>query len=172
MKHTNVQEIISEIVKKIRLYGQWMVSDLNEDELNWIPPKSNARTIQSYFRHIINAEIYWLKHLGDESFSYEPRSVEFPKLQKTYEKLGNYFTSKMNDAKEGELEIRTPVFNGNELQKPGSFSWIVLRTSLHAIHHFGQIAHIRYSMDKPPNPDLRKVTWGETMDIIAKAMLM
>ncbi|MHA1941302.1 MAG: DinB family protein [Candidatus Hodarchaeales archaeon] len=172
MKNTDVKGTITKIVKKIRLYGQWMVDDLSYEELNWIPPESNARTIQSYFRHIINAEIYWLKHLGDESFTYEPRTVEFRQLQETYQKLGQYLKSKINNAEEAELEIRTPSYEGNELQNPGTFSWIVLRTSLHAIHHFGQISHIRYSMDKPPNPDLQKVTWGETMDIIAKAMLI
>jgi uncharacterized damage-inducible protein DinB len=172
MENKNVKGIISEIVDKLRLYGQWMIDGLNDRELSWIPPDSNARTIQSYFRHIINAEIYWLKHLGDESFSYEPRSVEFSVLQETYKKLGNYLTTRINEIEEEELTIRTPIFEGNELQTPGSFSWIVLRTSLHAIHHFGQISHIRYSLDNPPNPDSRTVTWGETMDIIAKAMLI
>ena len=172
MNNANVKGIISKIVEKIRLYGQWMVDDLSEDEITWVPPDSSARTIQSYFRHIVNAEIYWLKHLGDESFSYEPRSAVFKTLQETYKNLGEYLKSKLDSAEEEELVIRTPIFDKNELQKPGSLSWVILRTSLHAIHHFGQVAHIRYSMDKPPDPDLRKVTWGETMDIIAKAMLI
>ena len=70
------------------------------------------------------------------------------------------------------MAIRLPSYDNEKLVKPGNFTWLVLRTSLHAIHHFGQIAHIRYSLNNPPNKEERKVTWGEAMDVIVKAMLI
>ena len=171
MEATDIRSNIIEIIQKLRIYGHWMLDNLTPLELTWLPKDTNAQTITDYFRHIINAEIFWLKHLGDTKFKYEPESEEFTKLLQTYKQLENYLIDRITNTSDSELAIRLPVYENDKLLKPGNFSWLVLRTSLHAIHHFGQIAHIRYSLNNPPNKETRKVTWGEAMDVILKAML-
>ncbi|MHA1975689.1 MAG: DinB family protein [Candidatus Hodarchaeales archaeon] len=172
MNEQEIRQQIIEIIKVLRTYGHWMLEDLTKENLLWRPENTNARNIYSFFRHIINAEIYWLKHLGDETFSYEPKAIEFQKLVGTYGKLEKYLITLIENTESQQLEFHTPKFEGEELIDPGTISWVVLRTSLHAIHHFGQIAHIRYSMEKPPNLMTRKVSWGAAMDIVVKAMLL
>ncbi|PWI47631.1 hypothetical protein CEE45_10720 [Candidatus Heimdallarchaeota archaeon B3_Heim] len=172
MTAQKIKQQIVEIIKVLRTYGHWMLEDLIKEDLLWQPENTNARTIQSFFRHIINAEIFWLKHLEDETYSYEPKSSDFQKLLLTFDELEKHFITCIQNSKDSDLEFHTPKYEGEELMTPGTLSWVILRTSLHAVHHFGQIAHIRYSMDKPPNKETRKISWGGTMDIIVKAMLL
>jgi uncharacterized damage-inducible protein DinB len=172
MEANEIRSSIVEIIQKLRVYGHWMVDNLTPLELTWLPKNTDAQTITDYFRHIVNAEIFWLKHLGDTKFEYESKSEEFTKLLQTYKKLENYLINQITNTSDTELAIRLPIYENEKLLKPGNISWLVLRTSLHAIHHFGQIAHIRYSINNPPNKRERKVTWGEAMDVIVKAMLI
>jgi uncharacterized damage-inducible protein DinB len=172
MKTPEIQSKIIEIIQKLRLYGQWILEGISPSELDWSPDDKYAQTIIQYFRHIVNAEIYWLKHIGDNTFEYEPESVKFQKLLQKYIQLEKYLISKINNASEEELAIRLPLFENDTLVQQGSMVWLILRTSLHAVHHFGQIAHIRYSLNNPPDAETRKVTWGEAMDVIIKAMLL
>ena len=172
MESSSIQTKIIEIIQKLRLYGYWMLHGLTPLELGWSPNNTDAQTITDYFRHIINAEIFWLKHIGDTTFKYESESEDFDKFLKTYEELENYLIGKIRNMSDAELAIRLPKYENDKLIKSGNFSWLVLRTSLHAIHHFGQIAHIRYSLNNPPKKETRKVTWGEAMDVILKAMLL
>lgn len=169
MEKAEIQSKIIEIIEKLRLYGLWMFEDLSSSDLTWTP-NGDAKTIAHYFRHIVNAEIYWLKHLGDTTYEYEPESQKFKKLLEIYTQLGEYLIEKIKA--EGNLAIRLPIYENDSLVQVGNLSWVILRTSLHSIHHFGQIAHIRYSLNKPPNKETRKVTWGEAMDVIVKAMLL
>ena len=172
MREQKIKQQIVEIIKVLRTYGHWMLEDLIKEDLLWQPEKTNARTIQSFFRHIINAEIFWLKHLKDETYSYEQKSSEFQKLLLTFDELEKHFITCIQNSKDSDLEFHTPKYEGEELMTPGTLSWVILRTSLHAVHHFGQIAYIRYSIDKPPNKETREISWGGTMDIIVKAMLL
>ena len=73
MREQKIKQQIVEIIKVLRTYGHWMLEDLIKEDFLWQPEKTNARTIQSLFRHIINAEIFWLKHLEDETYLYEPK---------------------------------------------------------------------------------------------------
>ncbi len=171
METSEIQSKIIEIIQKLRLYGNWMLDGLSSSELNWVPQDTDAQTIAQHFRHIINAEIFWLKHLGDTTFEYEPESAKFHKLLQNYKHLEEYLITRINITSEVELAIRLPIFENDSLVKQGSLGWVVIRTSLHAIHHLAQIAHIRHSLNNPPNIETRKVTWGEAMDVIAKAML-
>lgn len=171
METPEIRSKITEIIQKLRLYGHWMLDGLSPSELSWSPQDSDAKTITQYFRHIINAEIFWLKHLGDTNFEYESESKEFHDLLQKYNQLEKYLITKIRNASKVELATHLPIYENDLLVKQGSLGWVVLRTSLHAIHHFGQIAHIRNSLDKPPNKETRKVNWGEAMDVIAKAML-
>ncbi len=172
MKQQEIKDQIIEIIQGLRVYGHWMLEDLTKEEILWQPDNTNARTIQSFLRHIVNAEVFWLKHLSDETFSYEPKSINFQKLLQTYDKLENHFITCIQNANDTDLEFHTPKYEGEVLVSPGTISWVILRTSLHSIHHFGQIAHIRYSMEKPPNKETQKISWGEAMDIVVKAMLL
>jgi len=167
-----IQSKIIEIIQKLRLYGHWMLDGLSSSELSWSPENADAQTISQYFRHVINAEIYWLKHLGDTTFEYEPESKEFQDLLQKYNQLEKYLITKISNASELELATHLPIYDNDLLVKNGSLGWVVLRTSLHAIHHFGQISHIRHSLNNPPNIETRKITWGEAMDVIAQTMLL
>ncbi|MHA2109661.1 MAG: DinB family protein, partial [Candidatus Hodarchaeales archaeon] len=71
LKSQEIRQQIVEIITGLRTYGHWMLEDLTKEELLWKPENTSARTIQSYVRHIINAEIFWLKHLEDEAYNYE-----------------------------------------------------------------------------------------------------
>ncbi len=172
MNSENTKQQLIEIVKTLRMYDHWMLEGLSQKEFEWKPVGGRARTIKSLFRHILNAEIYWLKHLGDNSYSYESKTESIDHLFEAFNKIEQHLISLLSNASDDDLMIKNPKFNGDKLQIPGSLAWIVLRTSLHAVHHFGQIAHIRFSMEKPPNPEERKVTWGEAMDVITKVMLL
>ena len=172
MEAHEIRSSIIEIIQKLRMYGHWMLGNLTPLELTWLPKNTDAQTITDYFRHIINAEIFWLKHIGDTKYEYEPESEEFTKLLQTYKQLEDYLIDRIKNSPDTELAIRLPIYENEKLVTPGNLSWLVLRTSLHAIHHFGQIAHIRYSINNPPNKGERKVSWGEAMDVIVKAMLI
>ena len=160
-----------EIVKTLRIYEKWMLEGLVQEDYEWRPSGGSGRTIQSLVRHIINAEIYWLKHLGDDTYNYLSRKNTINDMSLTFKELEHHLISLLNNASDDDLKITNPIFDDDKLETPGSLAWMVIRTSLHAVHHFGQIAHIRFSMEKPPDPEERKVSWGEAMDVIAKAML-
>lgn len=152
------------MILMLRQYGNHLLDGLTPDELVWRPEGTRGRTIKSYFRHMINAEIYWLKSLEDHSFDYLPKEAEFGELLTTYNNLENHLAQSLDNSTEEQLKARVPLFEDDELQKKGTLTWMILRTSLHAIHHFGQISHIRYSIENPPlkNPDVP--TWGKIMD--------
>ena len=166
-----IQSKITEIIQKLRLYGHWMLDGLSSSELIWSPENTDAQTIIHYFQHIINAEVFWLNHLGDTTFKCESESKELQDLLQKYNHLEKHLITKISDASEVELATRLPIYDNDLLVKQGSLGWVVLRTSLHAIHHFGQISHIRHSLNNPPNIEARKFTWEEAMDVIAQTML-
>lgn len=155
---------LKEIIPLIRDYACHMLSELSTSELLWRPDGTKGRTIQSYFRHMINAEIYWLKSLEDHFFDYLPKEAEFSELLTTYNNLESHLAQSLDNSTEEQLKVRVPFFEDDILQKKGTLAWMIMRTSLHAIHHFGQISHIRYSIENPPlkNPDVP--TWGKIMD--------
>ncbi len=155
------QQRLKEIVGMIRKYGYQMLEGLTSDELTWRPDGTRARTIQSYLGHIINAEIYWLKTLDDEKFDYLPKDASFEELMDIYHQLEGHIVQSIEKASPGDLILLAPIFQEKQLRQKGSLAWMVERTSLHAIHHFGQVAHIRYSLENPPSI---KPRWGKVMD--------
>ena len=161
INNNSFQQRLKEIVGMIRNYGSQMLEGLTSEELTWCPDGTQARTIQSYFRHIINAEIYWLKTLDDETFDYLPENASFDELMDIYLQLKDHIIQAIEKASADDLIPRVPIFQEKELRQKGSLSWMIERTSLHAIHHFGQVAHIRYSLEKPPSITPR---WGNVMD--------
>ncbi len=161
--NSTFQQRLKEIVVIIRKYGYQMLEGLTSDELTWRPDGTRARTIQSYLRHIINAEIYWLKTLDDETFDFLPSDASFDELMEAYQQLEGHIVQSIDKASPDDLIPRVPLFQEKELHQKGSLAWMVERTSLHAIHHFGEVAHIRYSLETPPSI---KPTWGNVMDSI------
>ena len=146
----------------------WLIDDLSLEDLLWKPPESDSRTITSYFRHIINAEIYWLQQLGIKNFEFIPESSSIGEMKKQYLELEVFLCERIDNLKENELKVVLPSYSADgKLEKMGSFTWMVIRTSHHAMHHFGQVSHIRYASGNPPNPKTRKFTWGQITDILA-----
>ncbi len=152
------------MISMLRQYGNYLLDGLTPDELLWRPEGTRGRTIQSYFRHLINAEIYWLKNLDDHTFDYLPKEVEFSELLTTYNSLESHLAQSLDNSKEEQLKVKVPLFEDDKLQKKGTLAWMIMRTSLHAIHHFGQISHIRYSIENPPLKNSDVPTWGKIMD--------
>ncbi len=162
MDNITFQQRLKEIVGIIRGYGDRLLEGLTPEELTWIPEGTRGRTIQSYLRHIINAEVYWLKNLGDNSVDYFQRETSFNDLMEGYHQLERHLVQSIENASTDDLTIRTPVFQEKIQKQKGTLAWMVKRTSLHSIHHFAQVAHIRYSLEKPPSAE--PITWGEVMD--------
>jgi uncharacterized damage-inducible protein DinB len=152
------------IILMLRKYGNHLLDGLTQDELLWRPEGTRGRTIQSYFLHMINAEIYWLRSLEDHSFDYLPKEAVFSELLKTYNRLKDHLLQSLDNTPEEEVKVKMPIFEGDTLQKKGTLAWMIMRTSLHAIHHFGQISHIRYSIENPPLKNTDVPTWGKIMD--------
>ncbi|UCG02951.1 MAG: DinB family protein [Candidatus Heimdallarchaeota archaeon] len=162
MENTTYQQRLKELVQIIRTYGYRQLEGLTLDELTWRPEGTRARTIQSYLRHIVNAEVYWLKTLGDDTFDYLFKEASFTEIMDRYKQLEVHITGLIDIAAKDEIIPRKPAFKEDNLQKPGTLAWMVERTSLHAIHHFAQVAYIRYSLEKPPSSE--SIKWGEVMD--------
>jgi uncharacterized damage-inducible protein DinB len=158
------RQSLKEIVGTIREYGNRLLGGLTPNELSWIPEGTRGRTIQSYLRHIINAEVYWLKNLGDNSFEYFQRATSFNDLLEAYNQLGRHIAQLIENSSNDDLTIRTPVFEEKIQKEKGTLAWTVGRTSLHAIHHFAQVSYIRYSLENPPSEG--PITWGNVIDAI------
>ena len=75
----------------------------------------------------------------------------------------------IENAEDEDLNLRTPEWEGENYQKlkrRGTLAWKIYRTSMHAIHHFGQIAYIRFSLENPPADKINGHSdpWGYIMD--------
>lgn len=162
MNITTYQQRLKDVIRIIRTFGYRQLEGLTSDEYTWRPEGTRARTIQSYLRHIVHAEIYWLKTLGDETFDYLSKEASFLEIMNRYKQLEGYLTGLVAIASKEDLIPRIPIFKEKKLQKKGTLAWMVERTSLHAIHHFAQVSYIRYSLEKPPSSE--SIKWGEVMD--------
>ncbi|MFX0086152.1 MAG: DinB family protein [Candidatus Hodarchaeota archaeon] len=167
MNETSFRNRLKEIIGMIRRYGNRMLDGLTAEELIWRPEGTRGRTIQSYFRHMINAEIYWLRSLEDNSFDYMPKSASFNDLFEIFTQLESHLIDSVENAPEEQLVLRIPIFDGEKIIMKGTLAWMIMRTSLHAIHHFGQISHIRYSFENPPLETKDDLSWGKIMDTIS-----
>ncbi|MFX1346660.1 MAG: DinB family protein [Promethearchaeota archaeon] len=157
------------VVKTIRLYGNRMLEGLKESEVTWIPENTKGRSITSYLRHLLNSEAYWYKMIKDESFDYFSKETGFNDLFNSFKKHESIILELINNADDDDLNLRIPEWEGENyqnLKKRGTLAWKIYRTSMHAIHHFGQIAHIRFSLDNPPADkiDGHSDPWGYIMD--------
>ncbi|MFX0173914.1 MAG: DinB family protein [Candidatus Hodarchaeota archaeon] len=149
-----------ELVNHIRAYGMRMLEGLSANEMAWFPEGTRGRTISSYLRHIINAELYWLKQLGYQEIpDYLPKESSNDELMKNYRSLSTFICDLIGNASEEDL---IPHISPEKR----TLAWMVWRTSLHAIHHFAQVAYIRYTIENPPNAKSIDSSWGDTIDIL------
>ena len=107
--------------------------------------------------------------IKDGSFEYFSRKIGFDDLVNSFKKHESKIYELIDNADDEDLELRIPEREGENSQKfrrKGTLAWMIYRTSMHAVHHFGQIAYIRFSLENPPadkidgHPD----HWGYIMD--------
>ena len=168
VRKTTKRELV-EVVKIIRLYGNRMLEGLKENELTWIPENTKGRSIESYLRHLLNSEVYWYSMIKDETFEYFSRKIGFDELINSFKNHESKILELIDIAEDEDLELRIPEWEGDNFQnlsRKGTLAWKIYRTSLHAVHHFGQIAYIRFSLENPPvdKIDGHSDPWGYIMD--------
>ena len=71
----------------------------------------------------------------------------------------------MKEASEEQMEIKKHILENEETIQTGTLGWMIWRTSMHAIHHFAQIAYIRHALENPPVED-DNYSWSKVMDSI------
>ena len=168
VRKTTKKELI-EVVKTIRLYGNRMLEGLKEKELTWIQENKKGRSIESYLRHLLNSEVYWYNMIKEGSFEYFSRKIGFDDLINSFRKHESKILELLDIVDDEDLDLRIPEWEGDDkqnLKRKGTFAWIIYRTSMHAVHHFGQIAYIRFSLENPPADkiDGHSDPWGYIMD--------
>ena len=157
--------ILSSLVTVLRTYGNRLLTELKDEEIYWIPTQTQGRSIHSYFLHLVNAEIYWLKKFGFSPFEYLGKDTHFNELMQSYDDLEKYLIQTIQELPNDQLEIITPIKEGDTLTRYGTFGWMIWRTSFHAIHHFAQIAYLRFTQGNPPPQD-PETSWSKIMDQI------
>ncbi|MFX1376807.1 MAG: DinB family protein [Promethearchaeota archaeon] len=169
MVRKTTKKELTEIVKTIRLYGNRMLEGLNDYEVTWIPENTKGRSIKSYLRHLLNAEAYWYNMIEDKSFEYFSKEFGFNELFSNFKKHESKILKLIENADDDDLNLRLPEWEGKSYQKlkrRGTLAWKIYRTTMHAIHHFGHIAYIRFSLENPPSDkiDGHSDPWGYVMD--------
>ena len=163
MKTSKIE--LEKLVGLIRGYGNRMVTGLSDTEFTWIPSNTKGRTIHSYFRHIINAEIFWLLKMGYSNLDYYGPDVQLKKLIQGFEAMEDYLLNAIKEASKEQMEITLHILENEETIQTGTLGWMIWRTSMHAIHHFAQIAYIRHALENPPVED-DNYSWSKVMDSI------
>ena len=138
---------------------------LSDVEFTWIPSNTKGRNIHSYFRHIINAEIFWLLKMEYSNLDYYGPDVKLEKLIQGFEAMEDYLLNAIKEASEEQMEITQHVLENEETIQTGTLGWMVWRTSMHAVHHFAQIAYIRHALENPPIEN-DNYNWSKVMDSI------
>jgi uncharacterized damage-inducible protein DinB len=146
-----------------------MLEGLKENELTWTPKNTKGRSIESYLRHLLNSEVYWYTMVKEGSFEYFSKKIGSDDLINSFKKHQSKILELIDNADEEALDLRIPEWEGENyqnLRRKGTLAWIIYRTSMHAVHHFGQIAYIRFSLENPPTNkiDGRSDPWGYIMD--------
>jgi hypothetical protein len=161
---TSKNSLIS-LVNLLRGYGNRLLADLTTDELQWVPLQTRGRSIMSYFRHIINSEIFWLIHLGEKDLQYYGPKNTIEELLEGFDKIKEFLVKKVNNSSEDQMELIIPERKGEEVIRQGTLGWMIWRTSMHAVHHFAQVAYIRFALEHPPKED-SQFHWSAVMDQI------
>ena len=152
-----------QLIDLVRGYGSRLLNGIDPTNLTWIPPSTKGRSILSYFAHILNAEIYWLKTMGDNTFDYIGKDASFADGQLCFSQLRDHLREKVLECIPEETVLRKPQKDPLEEKVPGSLAWMIWRTSMHALHHFAQIAYIRHTVGNPPEEGA-EYAWSQVMD--------
>ena len=169
MVRKTTKKELTEVVKIIRLYGNRMLEGLKEGEVTWIPDNTKGRSIESYLRHLLNAESYWYNMIKDDSYEIFSKGIGFDDLVNSFKKHESTILALIENAEDDDFNLRIPEWEGENyqnLRRRGTLAWNIYRTSMHAVHHFGQIAYIRFSLENPPTEkiDGHPDPWGYIMD--------
>ncbi len=152
---------LKELVTTLRTYGRKILDGLSPSETLWIPQGTKGRSIKSYLRHIVNAELHWLNHLDYDTPDYLSQEMSFDEILTSYNQCEGLIEEYLDQATVEDLKPRVP-----RDCRGATIAWAVWRTSFHSIHHFAQIAYIRYALGNPPDPESVDAQWGDVMDKI------
>lgn len=165
-----------DMYKTIHQYGSTFLSGLKPEIYNWTPTNTKARSISSYFRHMVNTEIYWLYGLKSHDIPYIQKDMPFEEMIVKYKDMEQIYTRMLDEGTEEDLEIRETIYddksNGTnlEIKQHGTLAWTIFRISLHAYGHMSQMTHILFTLgawgEGHPNYD-SEAWWIMTEKIIA-----
>ena len=165
-----------DMYKTMHQYGYNFLTGIKPESYNWTPTNTKARSISSYFRHIINTEIYWLYGLKKHDIPYVQKDIPFEELISKYKDMEQIYTQMLYEETEKDFDIRETIYQDKKDGSPlgvtqhGTLAWTVFRITLHAYGHMSQITHILYTLgawgEKFPNYD-PEAWWIMTEKIIA-----
>lgn len=150
---------LKEIYTEMHAYAKHLLTDLKPEVYTWKPEGVRARSIESYFRHLVNSEEYWLYALKKQKLSYLLKEATYQDMLQKFDDLEKVYVELLTNSSTKDLEIRPTIYieknKGLELEikQEGSLSWSVLRITLHALEHLGQITAIMYSLEARGDPD-------------------
>ncbi|OLS26420.1 MAG: hypothetical protein HeimC3_09700 [Candidatus Heimdallarchaeota archaeon LC_3] len=152
-------------------YANNVLSDLNPVQYNWRPPDTKARTIESYFRHMVNTEIYWLHALKTHKIPYFTKDTSFSELLEHFKHLEVIYGKLLDNCTEEGLEIVPTIYEKDKgeiiaVKQKGTLAWTILRISLHAFGHMSQITHMIYSLGIKLKRNSDYNWWNTTENII------
>jgi len=162
---TTTKSALISLVRLLRTYGHRLLTNLKEEEIRWVPPQTQGRSIYSYFRHVVNAEIYWLKEFGFAPPDYLGKTSSFDDLLQMYDTLADFLIQTIQELAEAQLELITPELKDGVVTRYWTVGWVIWRTSLHSVHHLAQIAYLRFTQGNPPRED-PETSWSKIMDQI------
>ena len=183
MINSEFKNQILDIYNYSHQYTYHILSDLNEDTVNWVPNNTKGRSIYSYFRHLVNVEIWWLYAFGKPDIWYveEKDKVSFNNLIGKYKRLEKIYNQLVNDASEKDMEILETKMEDNysefvhskdstyevKIAQRGTVAWTTIRISLHCLGHISQMTYILncLGIHKEKHPDYN--WWNMTEKFIA-----
>lgn len=162
-----------DIYGSIHQYVYHTLAHLDAESYNWTPANTKARSISSYFRHVVNAEIYWLQAIEKNTIPYIAKQDSFNDMIEKYKLMEETYKNLLNKASEKDLEIRETKYiqhkdtENLEIIQTGTLAWTILRISLHALGHISQITYILYSLGVRGEENAEFNWWNVTEKIIA-----
>ena len=146
------KEKLVEIYSIVHQYSYNLLSDLKPDVYSWTPLNTKGRSIVSYFRHLVNSEIYWLYAIKKHDIPYIMKDSTFEDMINKYKEMEKLYVGLLHEANNNDLKIlETKYLDKNnginmEIVQQGTLAWTVLRISLHALGHISQMTYILYAL--------------------------
>lgn len=133
MNDQDFRNQLIEIYKGFHGYTKALLSNLDEKVYNWKPAESNSRTIYSYFRHMVNTEIYWLHALKIHKIPYFSKDLSLNELIEHFGHLEGIYTKLIQDSDLKEFEIIPTSYEIDKksgeiisITQNGTVAWTVL----------------------------------------------